>query len=170
MAYEDKLSELNEKWSEILPRAMLLYNDDPKLSEKIKTFYFGNRKIPKHKDGGTMTSQIENEKSHLAQIGWNDLESITNMYSDRYFLGCVRDAAALHAQNAPTHLYYYTYKPDIGYGYIQEITRGRIPVQLEIILGYLKFMLYRHVLNWEMNDYGKYNFQILIIESHFRGS
>lgn len=117
----------------------MLCNDDPSLSAKIKDFYFGKKK--------------ENMKQKH-QIGWNELENLTNMYSDRLFLSCAREAAILHARYAPVHMYYYTYKPEIGFGYIVETLTGNIPLQLEIILGYLKFHLYRDVLKWPLNDYG----------------
>jgi len=152
LAYEDRLSELNEKWTHVAPKAFLLYNEDEKISDKIRKFYFGSAAAADSnaKKGSDKTSQVKGNK-----IGMGDLESLTNLYSDRYFFGCVKDAAMLHAQYAPVHLYYFTYKQDVSYGYILENTPGRIPVDIELILGYAKLMLYRHVLNWELIDYGK---------------
>lgn len=152
LPYEDKLSELNENWSKVAPKSFLLYGDGLKLAEKVKAFYFGDKsKRTKESVNGIKG----NTPQRSQQIGWDDLESLTNAYSDRYFHGCVREAASLHAKHAPVHLYYYTYKPDIGYGYIQESVRGQLPAEMEIILGFAKFWLYRNVLNWEINDYGK---------------
>lgn len=154
LPHEDKLSELNEKWSQVAPKTFLLYNSNPDLSEKVRKFYFGTKQTTKD-----APNEIKGNKpsTKRPQIGWDDLEGLTNAYSDRYFIGCVRDAAILHAKHAPTYLYYYTYKPEISYGYIQETVHGYVPVQLEIIFGYLKFRLYRDVLKWDINDYGKHD-------------
>ncbi|ODM98999.1 Venom carboxylesterase-6 [Orchesella cincta] len=143
--YEDRLSELNENWSQVAPKTFLLYNEDPSLSEKIRKYYFGST---------AAVGKSGNEVKGSKKIGMGDLESMTNLYSDRYFTGCVKDAATFHAQYAPVYLYYFTYKQDISYGYILENTPGRIPVDFEVLFGYVKLMLLRHVLKWEVNDYG----------------
>lgn len=153
MTYEDKLSALNEKWSQVAPKTFLLYDADPSVSQKVKDFYFRAGSKETSESGGNNKAT-----QHRQQIGWDDLESLTNAYSDRYFFGCTHDAAVLHAKHAPVHLYFYTYKPDIGFGYVQETARGLLPVRLELIIGYFKFHLYRELLKWNINDYGMYNY------------
>ncbi|CAL8080996.1 unnamed protein product [Orchesella dallaii] len=151
LTYEDRLSEINENWSQVAPNAFLLSNEDSSLSEKVREYYFGSAAAA---TGKSKKEPVGGNKVKSSKIGIKDLESMTNLYSDRYFNGCVRDAAVFHAQYAPVHMYYFTYKQNVNYGYILENTPGYAPVDIELVFGYAKLMLYRHVLKWEVNDFG----------------
>ncbi|OXA59087.1 Venom carboxylesterase-6 [Folsomia candida] len=117
--------ELDSHWSRIAP-ITLLYEDTARnlayVSNKVRKFYFGssspeilssssnyndNTTTDHHDDGSTES----NNGNTNSKVEWSpSLRKLTDLYSDRYFFHCTRNAGFLHSRKAPTFLYRFSYQ------------------------------------------------------------
>ena len=84
---------MNAEWNRIAP-ITLIYGDTlptpmqrDHVSEKIRSFYFGNK-----------------------MIGPETRENLTNLYSDRYFVHGVQTAAFNFAKHIPVYPFHFSYQ------------------------------------------------------------
>lgn len=81
--------EFNGNWNRMAPFALsykeAVNDGNDEASTNIRNFYFANR-----------------------PIDLDSRENLTNLFSDRNFFQCNRNAAILHARFSPVYLYYFT--------------------------------------------------------------
>lgn len=129
----EKMQEFNTNFRTLMANLNVLPND-PLVLDKIREEYFPQK-------NGPLTRK--------------DLQNITNVISDRWFFSCAKESAIYHSKYAPVYLYFFNEKPDLGYGYILEASRSSsLPTRVNLMMAYLKFLLYHHLLGWKVDDYG----------------
>jgi len=80
--------EFNKNWHKIAPFALGYQEGEDSNMEAtndIRRYYFGTN-----------------------PVGLETRDNLTNMFSDRNFFQCTKNAALLHARFSPVHMYYFT--------------------------------------------------------------
>jgi len=109
---------------------MLDYNSsETKVSDKVRKYYFGSFK-----------------GKYLAE----DVERITQVYSDRVYFHATHKAASYHSLHAPTYLYYYSYPGEYSFFSLFKAVMPRpediIPPELKIAADVAKDIFQKYVM------------------------
>jgi len=99
-------------WNEVAPKFLYYDESDVTTSRKIRDFYFG-------KD--TKIDTLDKLDNYTALLG------------DRHFFVGVAKAIELHAKEAPTYIYYYTYPGEFTLANILLSIKGKYPVMVEVL-------------------------------------
>jgi len=140
---QEKLKLLNGDWNQVAKNLFLLDADSSdRISQKIRHFY-------------NYVGDFNPISFLTPRITKHTLRAITNALSDRFFISGVRDAAVLHSKEAPTFLYYFTYKGDFTLAPILKasIKTGVVPFFTELITEIITNKMYR-LIGWDVVDYG----------------
>lgn len=94
------------------------------------------------------------ESSKPKVLTREDLQNISNVISDRWFLSCSRASAVYYSKHAPVYSYFFNVKAGIGCGYIVETTLSIFPMPISTAIYYIRFLLYDY-LGWKVDEYGE---------------
>jgi carboxylesterase type B len=132
------ISKIDRDWNFLLPRLLNYNPKDEAAAWKIRKYYFG-------------------DSSRSIQ---NQLQNLTNLFSDKMFFSPTKKAADIHSRFAPTYLYYFTYRtPVTVYDLIRGVTpAGFLPPEIEIVGHMTRSWIESNVFRMKTGMEGKKNY------------
>jgi len=154
-----------DDWEYFLDRT-IWYPSPGNTSQKIRSFYFGDSQTITHKKTPPSSDVIhlllseEDEQSSNSlstkydPLDLDNLESYTNLISDRGFYRDTHHGAALQSQHSPVYLYYYSYRGEWSVvNFFPEVS-GTFSRQIEVGWSLLLGWVSKNVLGYKLRNYG----------------
>ena len=129
---------LNNEWDEYAP-TMFNLNGFPKateLSQAIRKHYLGTK-----------------------EIGWESLDEVSMMITDRHFFEGIYDAVRLQPALSPVYAYQFTYKGEFGLANLLIRMTSFLPRTIGLFYSLTTHWLSEN-LNLDRIHFGKYHFKV----------
>ena len=152
-----------DEWEDFISR-MLHLPKNPRISRKIKNFYFP--------DNSDFTSELNSTDLDV-------FDGLTNIFSDRVFFSSHHQTALLHAPHSPVYTYIFSHQGELDLVPFLWALRGEMlgHIVTDIPLYYLQDWIQRYLKGLDPRRYGvchgeemTYQFSAPIVPYHRRNS
>jgi hypothetical protein len=142
-----------DDWEYFLDRT-IWYPSPGNASAQIREHYFGHQK---HTNEGKLPGQDDDGQNQISGQKLDpleNLESYTNLISDRGFFRDTHHGAKAQSQHSPVYLYYYSYRGEWSVvNFFPEVS-GTFSRQIEVTWSLLLGWVSKNVLGMKVPNYG----------------